>query len=212
MMDPEAMLDMNDDGTLSELPLFAGDEAKAIFDNIRGQREKLEAAATELSDHEERHKVMVEHLKNVRQEVQHTTGLTSAKQAEIVSEEHAAELAKREAGRYRQELRREQLELEKHDGMLNALQNQVFQANEKMDGFKLQMNWNQEELEQWALAAKQKEEDNLAIQRHPRRADTYESRRRRGWEMDIPLVNRGDAAGAARIVRGDDERTRAPRG
>ena len=32
-----------------------------------------------------------------------------------------------------------------------------------MDGFKLQMNWNQEELEQWALAARQKEEDNLAL-------------------------------------------------
>ena len=25
------------------------------------------------------------------------------------------------------------------------------------------MNWNQEELEQWALAARQKEEDNLAL-------------------------------------------------
>ena len=39
-----------------------------------------------------------------------------------------------------------------------------------MEKFKLQMNWNQEELEQWALAAKQKEDDNLAIERF-RRAD-----------------------------------------
>jgi hypothetical protein len=30
----------------------------------------------------------------------------------------------------------------------------IFQANEKMDKFKLEMNWNQEELEQWALAAR----------------------------------------------------------
>ena len=30
------------------------------------------------------------------------------------------------------------------------------------------MNWNQEELEQWALAAKQKEEDNLALQKYTR--------------------------------------------
>ena len=37
-----------------------------------------------------------------------------------------------------------------------------------MDGFKLQMNWNQEELEQWALASKQKEEDNLAIEKYTR--------------------------------------------
>ena len=37
-----------------------------------------------------------------------------------------------------------------------------------MDKFRLQMNWNQEELEQWALAAKQKEEDNLAMEKYTR--------------------------------------------
>ena len=37
-----------------------------------------------------------------------------------------------------------------------------------MDAFKLQMNWNQEEIEQWALAAKQKEEDTLALQKYSR--------------------------------------------
>lgn len=37
-----------------------------------------------------------------------------------------------------------------------------------MDEFKTQMRWNQEELEQWALAAKQKEEDNLALQKYTR--------------------------------------------
>ncbi|KAH8056161.1 hypothetical protein JL720_14228 [Aureococcus anophagefferens] len=159
---------LDEDGTLTELPLFANDEAKAIFAEIAKKRELLEKAIKEHGEHDERYKVMVEHLKNVRQEVSHTTGLMSAKEAEIKSEQHGAELAKREAGRYRQELRREQVEVEEHDSMLNALQNQVFQANEKMDQFKLQMNWNQEELEQWALAAKQKEEDNLAIQRYTR--------------------------------------------
>merc|ERR1712124_85463 len=61
-----------------------------------------------------------------------------------------------------------QQELEAIDSTLNALQNQVFGANEKMDGFKLEMNWNQEELEQWALASRQKEEDNLTLQKYKR--------------------------------------------
>lgn len=39
-----------------------------------------------------------------------------------------------------------------------------------MDQFKLEMNWNQEELEQWALAARQKEEDNLTLEKY-RRSD-----------------------------------------
>jgi len=34
----------------------------------------------------------------------------------------------------------------------------------------LEMNWNQEELEQWALAARQKEEDNLTLEKY-RRSD-----------------------------------------
>ena len=160
--------DMDLDPNMAELPLFAGAEAKKIFEDIEAQREKLEKARTDYEDHEERYKVMVDHLRNVRQEVTHTEGLASAKRAEVASEDHMAQMAKREAGRYRQELKREQLELEGIDSTLNGLQNQVFGANEKMDGFKLQMNWNQEELEQWALAAKQKEEDNLAIEKYTR--------------------------------------------
>ena len=53
---------------------------------------------------------------------------------------------------------------------MNNIQNMIFKANEKMDQFKLEMNWNQEELEQWALAARQKEEDNLTLEKY-RRAD-----------------------------------------
>ena len=52
--------------------------------------------------------------------------------------------------------------VELHD-KVNGVQSAVFKGNERMDQFKLQMNWNQEELEQWALAARQKEEDNLAL-------------------------------------------------
>jgi hypothetical protein len=53
---------------------------------------------------------------------------------------------------------------------LNDVQNQIFRGNEKMDRYKLEMNWNQEELEQWALAVRQKEEDNLTLEKY-RRAD-----------------------------------------
>ena len=53
---------------------------------------------------------------------------------------------------------------------LNNTQNMIFKANEQMDKFKLKMNWNQEELEQWALATRQKEEDHLTLEKY-RRAD-----------------------------------------
>ena len=37
-----------------------------------------------------------------------------------------------------------------------------------MEQFKLQLEWNQNDLETWALAQKQKEEDNLAMQKYTR--------------------------------------------
>jgi len=60
--------------------------------------------------------------------------------------------------------------IQEADDKANAIANAVFKANERKDQFMLTMNWNQEELEQWALAAKQKEEDNLALQRCVRAA------------------------------------------
>lgn len=73
--------------------------------------------------------------------------------------------------RYTHDARRFVVEAEEAQEKLNGVQNSIFGANEEMDRFKLQMNWNQEELEQWALAAKQKEEDNLALQKYARADD-----------------------------------------
>jgi hypothetical protein len=54
---------------------------------------------------------------------------------------------------------------------MTSLQTGVHRGNERLDQFKLLMNWNQEELEQWALASRQKEEDNLALQKYQRADD-----------------------------------------
>jgi chromosome segregation ATPase len=111
---------------------------------------------------------MAEHLKNIGQEVMHTTELVTAKKKEIETEDHLTQLVVREAGRYQQEFKRLTEANELSDEKLSVAQNGIFTGNAKMDQFKLEMNWNQEELEQWALAAKQKEDDNLALQKYTR--------------------------------------------
>jgi hypothetical protein len=71
-------------------------------------------------------------------------------------------------GRLRKDLEvleREKVELQ---DKINSLQQTIMKGNEKMDQFKLLMNWNQEELDQWVLAQKQKEEDNLALEKYKR--------------------------------------------
>lgn len=60
-------------------------------------------------------------------------------------------------------LEREKLEL---SDRITSLQTAIFKGSEKLDQFKLLMNWNQEELDQWAVAQKQKEEDNQALEKY----------------------------------------------
>eukprot|EP00903_Cladosiphon_okamuranus_P007688 g7452.t1 len=156
---------------VDDLPVFANDQSKALNDEIKRREKAVGKAATALADNRERVQIMEEHLKNVRQEVGHTNALMAAKKKEIATEEHLCALATREAGRYTHDARRFVVEAEEAQDKLNAVQNSIFTANEEMDRFKLQMNWNQEELEQWALAAKQKEEDNLALQKYARADD-----------------------------------------
>ena len=71
---------------------------------------------------------------------------------------------------------------------LNDVQNQIFKGNEVMDSFKLEMNWNQEELEQWVLAARQKEEDTLTMEKY-RRADEAKIKELNLWIEKLTIEN-----------------------
>lgn len=51
---------------------------------------------------------------------------------------------------------------------LAAVQAGIYRGTERLDAFKGAMNWKQEELEKWAAAARQKEEDNLALEKYTR--------------------------------------------
>mmetsp|Transcript_47153 Transcript_47153/g.63946 ORF Transcript_47153/g.63946 Transcript_47153/m.63946 type:complete len:263 (-) Transcript_47153:1749-2537(-) len=103
-------------------------------------------------------------------ELVHTQSLVDAKNKEIETEEHLKQVTERQSGRLRNEITKLEQRIADQQDRLNNIQNMIFKANERMDQFKLEMNWNQEELEQWALAARQKEEDNLTLEKY-RRAD-----------------------------------------
>ena len=47
-----------------------------------------------------------------------------------------------------------------------AAKGKTVKVTSDLEKFKASMNWNQEELEQWATASAQKEDDNFALQRY----------------------------------------------
>eukprot|EP00658_Telonema_sp_P-2_P000396 TRINITY_DN10147_c0_g1_i3.p1 TRINITY_DN10147_c0_g1~~TRINITY_DN10147_c0_g1_i3.p1 ORF type:complete len:213 (+),score=93.79 TRINITY_DN10147_c0_g1_i3:255-893(+) len=149
-----------------ELPDFANEENKALSAEVKSLEVELEAAEGETGENGDRLKILVEHLKNVKNEHGHTSQLLEHKEKEIETEIHLRQLAEREIGRLRSEMKKFDTLAAEYQDKVNNVQNKIFRGNEKMDNYKVQLNWNQETLEQWVLAQKQKEEDNVALERY----------------------------------------------
>merc|ERR1711912_157002 len=148
------------------LPEFANEENRALHTHVKDMEKQLSVVENELNECSDRNKVLNEHLKNVKQEHAHTQQLVDHKEKEIETEIHLRQLAEREIGRLRAEMTKfDRVAAEMQDSV-NSVQNKIFRGNEAMDQFKVQLNWNQEELEQRVLASKQKEEDNVALERY----------------------------------------------
>lgn len=146
-----------------DLPEFANEANRELHRKLKDNEKNADLIDTELVETRDRIETMKSHLSSVNAEQLHTQRLVDAKIKEIETEDHLKQLAERERGRFHAEYKKLQGELVELSDKTNGVQAAVFKGNEKMDQFKLQMNWNQEELEQWALAARQKEEDNLAL-------------------------------------------------
>mmetsp|Transcript_5128 Transcript_5128/g.9691 ORF Transcript_5128/g.9691 Transcript_5128/m.9691 type:complete len:950 (+) Transcript_5128:130-2979(+) len=159
--------DLPEEGS-SFLPPFANEENKELDRYIQASERQLEALEAAIEENSDRINIMEDHLKNVQQELVYTQSRVDSKTKEIETEDHLKLIDERELGRVGleiAELEKEEIELQ---DKLNSVQHTIYKGNEKMDQFKLLMNWNQEELEQWALASRQKEEDNLAMEKYKR--------------------------------------------
>eukprot|EP00928_Gymnodinium_smaydae_P048052 TRINITY_DN320_c0_g2_i1.p1 TRINITY_DN320_c0_g2~~TRINITY_DN320_c0_g2_i1.p1 ORF type:complete len:893 (-),score=305.30 TRINITY_DN320_c0_g2_i1:246-2924(-) len=153
------------------LPAYASEENKQIDAEVKRKEGEVERIEEKLELDGGRVKVMTEHLINVQQELVNTQQLVDAKRHEAETEDHMKALTNRQLGRLRSEQVRLQKLLDDTQDQINSFSNELMRGSEKLDQFKLEMNWNQEELEQWAIAAKQKEEDELTIEKYKRADD-----------------------------------------
>mmetsp|Transcript_64854 Transcript_64854/g.154846 ORF Transcript_64854/g.154846 Transcript_64854/m.154846 type:complete len:895 (+) Transcript_64854:123-2807(+) len=153
-------------------PVFANEENKQLALDVKRKEGELDKLEEKLHTDGERVKVMTDHLINVQQELVHTQQLVDAKKNEIATEEHIKALTNRKLGRAKADIVKLQKEVDDTQDRTNAISNELMRGNEKLDQFKLEMNWNQEELEQWAIAAKQKEEDERALEKYHRADET----------------------------------------
>lgn len=152
------------EATAEALPLeLLNKTNKELTAQLSHAEEQLDARGRSIEDQRKRLQFMREHLGNVRAEIVNTQSLAESKRREVESEENVFRLMSRECGRLRQ--RQTQLERDEQEvqDLLATLQNRIFQGNLRMDEFKRAMDFNQDELEQWDAARRQKEEDELAV-------------------------------------------------
>lgn len=149
-----------------DFPEYGNEQNKKLNEQIKEERKRNKEIASKCEDINERQGIMKEHHKNINQELKNTKALIDAKNTETDTEKHLSQVAERQVGRITRELKKLDSNGIELQDRLNTTQQEIFRGNEKLDKYKLEINWNQEEMEQWALAAKQKEEDNLTLEKY----------------------------------------------
>ncbi|XP_005105331.1 coiled-coil domain-containing protein 39 [Aplysia californica] len=146
----------------------ASAENKQLENEVQQKQTRIVASQNDLAETEDRINAMLEHLKNVRQELQHTQGLVTAREKESETEDHLLKIAQREEGRLKQEITRLKKEMDELKEKKNAFENTIFKQTQKLEELKSQMNWDQQALEAWLEESARKDEDAMTIQKYTR--------------------------------------------
>ena len=152
----------------NDFPVFANKVNKKLNEIISNYKKELKSLAKEIEEDREMLKVLKEHTASVENQVKNREKMVDEMTKNANMQAHTIEVIKRQIGKVksqRKNLENEELTLQER---FNTLQQNIAKANEKMDTYKLDMKNILEELEQWALAARQKEGDKLNIEKYYR--------------------------------------------
>lgn len=149
-----------------ELPSFANAENKAKHAEILKKNQELATITAECADLKERLTVINEHLRNVQLDLATTQQIVTAKEEEVKTEKHLQQLALREKGKLATEIAKIDEKTQEVVSKNSQIEARTFKSQQRIEAFKEEARINQEELEQWVQAARDKEEDFLVIQRY----------------------------------------------
>lgn len=149
-----------------ELPDFANEENREIHKIALEKSTELNSLINDCSQLEERVTVLSDHLKSVQNEVNTAQQLLTAKQAQAEEEKHLQQLCEREHGKIISQMNQIQQQTQDIMAKNDNIQSKTVVSQKRINQFKEEAKINQQELEQWIVIARQKEEDYLVLQRY----------------------------------------------
>ena len=99
IVDTIAQYDLDED-----FPPYANDQNRELNQIVREKVRLNAQLGLEIEEHQERLKILEDHLKSVKMELVHTQSLVDAKNKEIETEEHLKQITERQSGRLRNEI------------------------------------------------------------------------------------------------------------
>ncbi|KAJ3323692.1 Coiled-coil domain-containing protein 39 [Boothiomyces sp. JEL0866] len=132
-------------------------------DKIKELETKLNGLSATVEDNQSRTEAIIQHMKNIRSESTHTQGLYDAKNRQIETEEHLKQLAEREAGRMKLDMKRMGNEVSTISDQLNILQTNIYRGNERIEAVRAEFKLETEELNEWLRVQAEKQDDNQAL-------------------------------------------------
>jgi len=163
MDEPESTINMYD-----ELPDWSNKENIEKHQRILKKSSDLQVIKNDCNELKERVGILSDHLKNVQQEVNTTQQLLSAKHTQVDEETHIKQLFQRERGKIKADLSKLESLTTDIQAKWSEVQAKIFKSQQRVEAFKEEAKMNQQELDQWVVIARQKEEDFLVLQRYKR--------------------------------------------
>jgi chromosome segregation ATPase len=162
---------MGDDPVINlydSLPSWSNDENRRLHAQILQKTSELSGLKSDCAELQDRVGVLREHLKSVQSEVSTTQQLLTAKQSQAEQEKHLQQLCEREDGKIRSDMGRLDAQAQDVAAKADVVQSKIQISQHRIERFKEENRMNQQELEQWIVIARQKEEDFLVLQRYHR--------------------------------------------
>lgn len=148
------------------LPPFADETSRTLYREIRFLERQRDEASSAMRSNKERIVIIEDHLQNVRSEIDHSNSLVAAKKDELEAEERLMSLSQRETSQVQRDTSSLEGKFGKTKNLIRTLEAQTAGQQDELEKLRMDLNWNQEELEQYATATAKKEEETLVLNRY----------------------------------------------